>query len=282
MAERQAPREFSFSQYFLKEEPFYVDVDGETEIFKAAYKEKIPVMLKGPTGCGKSRFVEYMTSILGQENKRELLLVTVPCHEDLNADDLKGRHLMDGKWIEGPALIAVRNGGVLYLDEIVEARNDTTVVIHPLADHRRSLVVEKLGKLFEAQDEFGLVISYNPGYQKKVKDLKQSTKQRFVAINMSYAPAEIEQRIIMHEASVDESIATCLTDIGSKVRNLKGSGLDEGASTRLLINAGKLIRGGIDPLKACDVAILNPITDDLDVYADIRKGLEDVIRNYFP
>ncbi|MDO8459688.1 MAG: CbbQ/NirQ/NorQ/GpvN family protein [Nanoarchaeota archaeon] len=286
-------KQYKIEEYFPQEEPFYLDVDGETEVFMACYKEKIPVTLKGPTGCGKTRFVERMSYDLnrpvvrvskkdGAEDGKKTPLITVPGNEDLTADDLKGRYLLDGSFQEGAALIAVKNGGILYLDEIVEARNDTTVVIHPLADHRRSLVIEKLGKVYEAPDNFMLVISYNPGYQRKVKDLKQSTKQRFGAINFTYPSADIEQKIIMHEANVDEKVAKYLTTVGEKVRNLKGKGLDEGASTRLLINAGKLIRSGIDPVKACDVAILNPLTDDIDAYKSIREGLADVVTAYFP
>ncbi len=290
MDSRKSLAEFDISQYRPEKEPFYVDVNGETEIFMAAYRERVPVMLKGPTGCGKSRFVERMAYELnklrkatkGDESFIGVPLVTVPCHEDLNADDLKGRYLITGQYQEGPALVAVKNGGILYLDEIVEARNDTIVVIHPLADHRRSLFVEKLGKVFGAPDSFMLVISYNPGYQRKVKDLKQSTKQRFVAIDFNYPPAGLERKIVAHEAEVDKNIADCLVDIGGRVRNLKGKGLDEGASTRLLIHAGKLIRNDINPLRACEMAILNPITDDVDVYRDLRKGLGDVIKNYFP
>jgi nitric oxide reductase NorQ protein len=282
MTQGDEAKEFSIERYVPQEEPFYLDVNGETGIFRAAHREKIPVMLKGPTGCGKSRFVEHMAYVLGQETEREFPLVTIPCHEDLNADDLKGRHLLNGQYQEGPALVAVRNGGILYLDEIVEARNDTTVVVHPLADHRRSLFIEKLGKVYEAPDSFMLVVSYNPGYQRKVKDLKQSTKQRFAAIDMGYPSEDIERKVIMHEADVEENIAAYLTDIGQRVRNLKGKGLDEGASTRLLIHAGKLIREGVAPLRACEVGILDPITDDLEVYGDLRKGLADVVRNYFP
>lgn len=295
MSSRTKSAEFKMQEFAPNEEPFYVDVNGETQLFMAAYKEKMPVMLKGPTGCGKSRFVEHMAYRLNQERAQgapSIPLVTVPCHEDLSADDLKGRHLLSGEYQDGPALVAVRNGGILYLDEVVEARNDTTVVIHPLADHRRSLVVEKTGRVYVAPDSFMLVISYNPGYQRKVKDLKQSTKQRFVAIDFDYPPAELERRIILHEANanqdvkyvkqVDEKTAEFLTEIGVSIRNLKGKGLDEGASTRLLINAGKLIRQGIRPQEAIEAAILNPITDDLDVYKDIREGLVDVINNYFP
>jgi nitric oxide reductase NorQ protein len=282
MTSRKNSLEHSIEKYVITDEPFYIDTNGETEIFKAAYRENLPVMLKGPTGCGKTRFVERMAYDLNTENGKKLPLITVPCHEDLSADDLKGRHLLDGTYQEGPALIAVRNGGILYLDEIVEARNDTTVVMHPLADHRRTLTIEKLGKIHEAPDNFMLVISYNPGYQKKTKDLKQSTKQRFVAIDFDYPPSEIERKVIEHEANIDEETANSLVSIGGYVRNLKGNGLEEGASTRLLIDAGKLIRQGITPGRACEVAILSPITDDFDTYAEVYKGLQDMVENLFP
>lgn len=283
----QNPLEFAIAHYKPENEPFYIDVNGESEIFRVAYENKIPIMLKGPTGCGKSRFVERMAYELNKELRKskgknsEIPLVTVPCHEDLNADDLKGRYLMNGRYQDGSALIAVKSGGILYLDEIVEARNDTIVVIHPLADHRRNLVIEKLGKVYEASDSFCLIISYNPGYQRKNKDLKQSTKQRFVAIDFHYPEKEIEEKIVRHESEVSKEISSGLVEIGNMVRNIKGKGLDEGASTRLLINAGKLIASGISPKIACEIAILNPITDDMDAYKDIRKGLEDVIENYF-
>lgn len=278
--------EFKIADYAPGSEPFYVNIREETEIFRVAYKERIPVMLKGPTGCGKSRFVERMAYEINRGLKERgedtIPLVTVPCHEDLTADDLKGRHLMSGEYQDGPALIAVRRGGILYLDEIVEARTDTTVVIHPLADHRRALFVEKLGRVFEAPPSFMLVASYNPGYQKKTKDLKQSTKQRFIAIEFGYPDPEKEREIVAHEAGVPDNVAACLVEIGGKVRNLKGKGLDEGASTRLLIHAARLIREGINPEKACEVAVLNPITDDVDAYRDLRGGLGDIVRNYFP
>ena len=278
--------EFEISEYRPQEEPFYLDVDEETEDFMAAYKKKVPIILKGPTGCGKSRLVEKMAYTINkmrtEKGEEPFPLVTVPCQEDLDADDLKGRYLKSGKFKEGPALIAVKRGGILYLDEVVEARNDIIVVVHPLTDHRRILVVEDLGKVFEAPDSFAIVMSYNPGYQRKIKDLKQSTKQRPISLNLGYPPEELEKKIVMHEAGTDKETAECLVKIGDKVRNLKGKGLDEGASTRLLINAAKMIEEGRPPMRACEVAILNPLADDLDVYKDIRQGLEDVIENYFP
>ncbi|HLC31530.1 MAG TPA: CbbQ/NirQ/NorQ/GpvN family protein [Candidatus Nanoarchaeia archaeon] len=279
----EAPKQgYTIKEYTPKNEPFYIDINGETKLFKAAYEERIPVMLKGPTGCGKSRFIERMMFEINRERKNERLpLITVPCHEDLTADDLKGRHLLDGTYQDGPALISVKNGGILYLDEIVEARSDTTVVIHPLTDHRRILIVEKLGRVFEAPNSFLLAISYNPGYQNKTKDLKQSTKQRFMAINFDYPPEAEENKIVTHEAAISENQAAGLVKIAHSVRNLKGKGLEEGASTRLLVHTGKLLRAGIPIREACNAGILNPITDDTDVYKDQREGIEDIISNYF-
>lgn len=274
--------EWKISEYSPDREPFYLEIDDEVKIAEDAYDEKIPITLKGPTGCGKSRFIQYMAYRINQRNKSKSPLVTVSCHEDLTADDLKGRYLLSGEFEEGPALVAVKRGGFLYLDEVVEARQDTVVVIHPLGDDRRVMTVERLGKVFEAPDSFGLFISYNPGYQKKTKDLKQSTKQRFVALNFSYPPKDIEAEIIRKEAGVEQSIAEALTEVGAKIRNAKGRGLEEGASTRLLINAGKLIRKGNAPLKACEVAILNPITDDIEAYRSVHEGLADVVRSFFP
>ena len=203
-------REFSISHYHAEEEPFYVDVGGETQIFKAAFDERIPVICKGPTGCGKSRFVERMAYELNRDSKNgKIPLIKQPCHEDLTADDLKGRYLLSGEYQEGSALVAVKTGGILYLDEIVEARKDTTVIIHPLGDESRFLLIEKLGKMYQAPDSFMLVMSYNPGYQIKLKDLKQSTRQRFVSIDFDYAPKDLETQIVSHEAKKDEKNAKC-------------------------------------------------------------------------
>lgn len=274
---------YKISEYTPGKEPFYLDVAGETKLFQAGYEEGIPIMLKGPTGCGKSRLVEYMAHKLNTGRKEKTPLVTVPCHEDLTADDLKGRYLLDGSYQDGPALIAVKTGGILYLDEIVEARADTTVVMHPLGDHRKTLTIEKLGEIYIAPETFGLVISYNPGYQRKTKDLKMSTKQRFMAINMTYPQANsgVEAQVLTHEAQIDEKTAQSLVRIGDKLRQSKGKGLDEGVSTRLLIHAGKLIRKGIEPLLACETALINPITDNIDSAGDIRKGLVEVVKNFF-
>jgi nitric oxide reductase NorQ protein len=281
-------------EYTIKEEPFYLPIKDEVEVFEAAYREKIPVLLKGPTGCGKTRFVEYMAYRLGQERAQQVSdgtgapkvhpngipLITVACHEDLTASDLVGRYLLEGestKWIDGPLTKAVKSGAVCYLDEIVEARKDTTVLIHPLTDHRRILPMEKKGCIVEASDGFLLVISYNPGYQSALKDLKHSTRQRFIAIEFDYPPRDREMQIIAHESGVSEEIALDLAKLGEKVRNLKEHGLEEGVSTRLLIYAGRLIRQGIPPRRACQVAVVESISDDLDV----QQSIEEVVSSIF-
>jgi nitric oxide reductase NorQ protein len=231
-------------------------------------------MLKGPTGCGKTRFVEAMAYKLGRP------LVTVACHEDLSATDLVGRYLLEGDdtvWRDGPLTTAVRHGAMCYLDEVVEARKDTIVLIHPLTDDRRILPVEKLGILLNAPDDFMLVISYNPGYQSVLKDLKQSTRQRFLSLEFDYPPAEAEMRIVAHEGGVNEPTARDLVKIGEKVRNLKGHGLEEGVSTRLLVYAGQMIARGVDPVTACEVAIASPITDDTELQRSIREIVTTVI-----
>jgi len=261
-------QEEAIEKYIIEKEPFYLPVGNEIELFLAAYEAKIPVMLKGPTGCGKTRFLEHMAYRL----KRPL--ITVACHEDLVAGDLVGRYLLKGDgtvWADGPLTLAVKYGAICYLDEIVEARKDTTVVIHPLTDDRRILPIEKKGQIIKAPDEFMLVISYNPGYQSVIKDLKQSTKQRFIAIEFNYPPEDLEIEIIVHESGIDRYIAKNLVKIGNKVRNLKEHGLEEGVSTRLLIYAGQLIRRGIDPKKACEVAIVKPITDDREMQISISE-----------
>ncbi|NKB82131.1 MAG: AAA domain-containing protein [Nitrospirales bacterium] len=228
----------------------------------------MPVMLKGPTGCGKTRFVQHMAYRLGRP------LITVACHEDLTASDLVGRYLLKGEdtvWVDGPLTLGVKHGAIVYLDEIVEARKDTTVIIHPLSDDRRFLPIEKRGQIIEAVDEFMLVISYNPGYQSVLKELKQSTKQRFMALEFTYPPMDIESRIVEHEAKVSKEIANQLVKLGGKVRHLRSHGLEEGVSTRLLIYAGTLIQQGVDPNRACDAAITRPITDDPDMQQSIQE-----------
>ncbi|MCH2309170.1 MAG: CbbQ/NirQ/NorQ/GpvN family protein [SAR202 cluster bacterium] len=274
-------------EYFIEKEPFYLPVTDEVNLFESAYKHKIPVLLKGPTGCGKTRFVEYMSYKLGISVKQQkkvnnsVPLITIACHEDLTASDLVGRFILKGDethWVDGPLTKAVKIGAICYLDEIVEARNDTTVLIHPLTDHRRILPIDRLGTLVEASDNFLLVISYNPGYQSVAKDIKNSTRQRFVAIEFSPPPLEIETNIIAHEAGIDLTMAEDLAQLGSKIRNLNQYGLDEGASTRLLIYAGKLISADISPRRACEIAINLPITDD----PTLSSSIAEVISSIFP
>ncbi len=261
-------------QHMIRQEPFYQLQGNEIELYEAAYAARLPVMLKGPTGCGKSRFVEHMAWKLGKP------LITVACNEDMTASDLVGRYLLDAngtRWLDGPLTIAARHGAICYLDEIVEARQDTTVVIHPLTDHRRALPLDKKGELIHAHPDFQLVISYNPGYQNLMKDLKQSTKQRFAAMEFDYASAEVEAGIVGKEAGIDADTAARLVRIGETARNLKGHGLDEGISTRLLVYAATLINKGIAPRAACRMALVRPITDD----ADIRDTLDHAIDAIF-
>jgi len=254
--------------YYIENEPYYEIIGDEVSIFEAAYRNKLPVLLKGPTGCGKTRFMEYMAWRL----KRPL--ITVSCHDDLTAADLVGRFLVKGgetTWVDGPLARAVRAGAICYLDEIVEARKDTMVVIHPLADDRRVLPMEKLGTLLEAEEHFCLAVSYNPGYQSVLKDLKQSTRQRFVALEFNYPSAELERKIVASESKVEQSMAEKLVKFAHMTRNLKGSGLEEGASTRLLVHAGKLIAAGIEPVSACRSAIAEAVTDDAEMLAAVQE-----------
>ena len=290
-------RSYIIEEYHLTQEPYYLPVGDEIELFEAAYEQRIPVIFKGPTGCGKTRFVEYMSYRLGRPltkiasgakgvsagepsaNGANLPLVTIACHEDLTASDLVGRYLLEGEktvWIDGPLSRAVKAGGICYLDEIVEARKDTTVIIHPLTDHRRILPVEKRGELLEAAPGFLLVLSYNPGYQSALKDLKHSTRQRFVAIEFDYPPREMEAEIVRHESGVDKATSIQLAKLGEKVRNLKEHGLQEGASTRLLIYAGKLISQGIAPRRACQVAVNWAVTDDRSVHRSIEELVSSI------
>jgi len=267
-------KELEIDHYRLRQEPYYAEVNGEIGLFTIAAHNRMPVMLKGPTGCGKTRFVQHMAYKLGRP------LITVACHEDLTASDLVGRYLLKGDdtvWADGPLTLGVKHGAIVYLDEIVEARKDTTVIIHPLSDDRRLLPIEKKGQVIEAVDEFLLVISYNPGYQSVLKDLKQSTKQRFIAIEFSYPPREIEARVIEHEAGVDKEIAQKLVKLGEKVRNLRNHGLEEGVSTRLLIYAGQLLRQGVPPARACEAAVTRPITDD----PDMQRSIQELVKAIF-
>ena len=289
-----AYREFLIEEYVLVDEPFYVPVSDEIELFEAAYRQKVPVLLKGPTGCGKTRFIEHMAWRLGRslttiksKGKAEtgaqngaIPLITIACHEDLTASDLVGRYLLEGeetRWIDGPLTRAVKAGAICYLDEIVEARKDTIVLIHPLTDHRRQLPIEKKGQLLQAEEGFLLCMSYNPGYQSALKDLKHSTRQRFVAIEFDYPTQDAEAQVIQHESGVAAPVAESLARLGEKVRNLRDHGLQEGASTRLLIYAGKLINQGISPRRACQSAIAWGVTDD----SEVQRSIEEVISSIF-
>lgn len=258
----------------IDDEPFYQPVDNEIEMFEAAAKAGLPVLLKGPTGCGKTRFVEHMAWKL----KRPL--VTVSCHDDLTTSDLIGRYLIVGDetvWVDGPLTAAVRAGAICYLDEIVEARKDTTVVIHPLADARRVLNIDKHGEQVEAPPEFMLVISYNPGYQSVLKEIKPSTRQRFIAFDFDYPVPAVEARIVAAEGGVSEEVAQKLVKLGQMTRNLKGAGLDEGASTRLLVHAAQLIASGVTPVAACSAAVARSLSDDPDMTA----SLQDLVNAVF-
>ena len=264
-------QELDLDRYRIEREPFYAEVRGEIGLFSLAARSRMPVMLKGPTGCGKTRFVQHMAHRLGRP------LITVACHEDLTASDLVGRYLLKGQetvWIDGPLTIGVKLGAIVYLDEIVEARKDTTVIIHPLTDDRRFLPLERKGQVVEAVDDFMLVISYNPGYQSVLKDLKQSTRQRFMAIEFDYPTPDVESRVVAHESGVGSDMAERLVKVGEKVRNLKSHGLDEGVSTRLLIYAGTLINQGVPADRACEVAVARPITDD----PDMQRSIMDIVK----
>ena len=248
------------------EAPYYVPIHDEIGVFTACHSRSLPVMLKGPTGCGKTRFVEHMAHVLGRP------LVTIACHDDLSASDLTGRYLIRGGetvWVDGPLTTAVRLGAICYLDEIVEARQDTVVVMHPLTDDRRILPIEKTGELLEAAPGFQLVISYNPGYQHAVKDLKPSTRQRFVSLEFDFPPPATEAEIVAHESGVKRAIATSLVELARKVRRLRDQGLAEGPGTRLLVATARLIASGIPAEQACRSALVGPLTDDPDLLAAI-------------
>jgi len=279
-------------EYFITEEPFYLPLKDEIQLFEAAYAEKIPVLLKGPTGCGKTRFLEYMAYLMSKQlhpnpshveathSHDGIPLITIACHEDLTASDLVGKYLLEGdgtRWVDGPLTRAVKSGGICYLDEVVEARKDTIVLIHPLADHRRSLYIEKKGEMIEASGSFMLVISYNPGYQSILKNLKHSTRQRFIAIEFTHPPRDIEGKIIEHEAGINHDMAERLARLGEKIRNLKEQDLSEVISTRLLIYAARLIKEGIPARRACEVAAVWSITDD----EEVQKSLKEVVTAIF-
>ena len=285
--------EYAIEEYVITNEPYYRATGDEVELFEAAFKQQLPVLLKGPTGCGKTRFIEHMAWSLGRPltvvKKRSkagdngggpIPLVTIACHEDLTASDLVGRYLLESegtRWMDGPLTKAVKAGGICYLDEIVEARKDTTVLIHPLTDHRRILPVDKKGQVLEANSKFLLVISYNPGYQSAMKDLKHSTRQRFIALEFDYPPRDIEADIVERESGCSRAQAMALAKLGEKVRNLRDHGLREGASTRLLIYAGKLMAQGIPARRACQVSVIWALTDD----QEIHKSVEEVVSSIF-
>jgi len=262
------------NEHRITEQPYYLPLADEVELAQAAYKSGLPLLLKGPTGCGKTRFMQYIAWKLAQP------LVTVSCHDDLSTSDLVGRYLIrsgEAVWTDGPLTMAVRAGAICYLDEIVEARKDTTVVIHPLADDRRELPVEKRGELLTAPPEFMLAVSYNPGYQSVLKDLKPSTRQRFIALSFDYPDPDHEAEIVCREGEVGLDLARTLVKLAHMTRSLKDSGLPEGASTRLLIQAGKLMAHGISARTACKVAITEPLTDDPELLAAIEEMVSSLL-----
>jgi len=251
---------------WLEGEPYYLATGNEIEVFAKCHERGLPVMLKGPTGCGKTRFIEHMAWRLGRP------IVTIACHDDLSASDLTGRFLIEGEdtvWVDGPLTVAARHGAICYLDEVVEARQDTIVVIHPLTDDRRILPIEKTGELLHAAPGFQLVISYNPGYQHAVKDLKPSTRQRFVTLDFDFPSPSAEVEIVVHESGVKRSTAQALVELARRVRQLKEQGLAEGPGTRLLVSTGRLIADGIPPVQACQSAFVGPLTDDPDLLSAI-------------
>jgi nitric oxide reductase NorQ protein len=262
--------------------PFYLPIGDEMRIFEAAFAESLPVLLKGPTGCGKTRFVEYMAwKLLKPSPERPNPLITVACNEDLTASDLVGRYLIRGDetvWMDGPLTQAVRAGAICYLDEIVEARKDTMVLIHPLTDHRRILPIDKRSEIVAAHPEFMLVVSYNPGYQSVLKDLKPSTRQRFVTLEFQYPPRDKEAEIVAHESGVGIETAVDLAHLGERVRELKASGLEEGVSARLLVYAGQLIQLGLSPRQSCQATVVRGLTDD----PQTQEAVAELVASIFP
>lgn len=255
------------ASYRIETEPFYRPSGNEVMLYEQAYRHRMPLILKGPTGCGKTRFVEHMAWSLGRP------LVTLACNEDMTASDLVGRYLLDANgtaWHDGPLTLAVRHGGICYLDEVVEARQDTTVVIHPLTDARRILPLDKKGELVHAHPDFQLVVSYNPGYQSSAKDMKPSTRQRFAALEFDYPDSGLEAEIVAHEAGIGPELAAKLVAIARCSRELKHRGLDEGVSTRMLIYAGVLIRDGVSPRDSCDMTMTRALTDDPDMASALQ------------
>lgn len=260
--------------YEICEEPFYIQQKNEIRLLEAAYKNGLPVMLTGPTGSGKTRLIQYVAWKLHRP------LYTVACHDDLSANDLVGRFIIKGdevRWIDGPLLMAVKNGGIVYLDEIVEARKDVTVVIHPLTDHRRSLPLEKLGKQMKAPPEFMLVTSYNPNYQSVMKELKPSTRQRFIGVELGWPDEIIETKILVHESGIKQQIAEYLVKAANKIRNLTNQGLEEGISTRELVYAAKMLISGIPVSEALHATMIEPLTHD----ADLKTSIEEILKVYF-
>jgi len=262
-----------FEEHRIREKPYYLPQGDELDIARAAHANGLPLLLKGPTGCGKTRFMRHLAWELARP------LVTVSCHDDLSTSDLVGRYLIKGGeavWTDGPLTIAVRHGAICYLDEIVEARKDTTVVIHPLADDRRELPIEKRGEIVTAPPEFMLAVSFNPGYQSVLKDLKPSTRQRFVSIEFRYPEPSVEAVIVAHEARIGADLADRLVRLAGATRSLADAGLPEGASTRLLIQAGLLMNSGIAPRVACQAAIVESLTDDRELLASIVEIVHSI------
>ncbi len=269
----EPPPDAPLADECIAEEPYYLPSGGEVDLFAAALDARLPVMLKGPTGCGKTRFVEYAAF------RYRRPLITVACHEDLFASDLIGRYLLKNDetiWMDGPLTRAVRIGAICYLDEIVEARKDTTVVIHPLSDDRRRLTIDKKGETLAAHPDFLLVISYNPGYQSVLKDLKQSTRQRFVTIDIDYPDAQKEAEIVSREGRIAPETARRLVSLAHKIRRIREQGLTEGASTRLLIYAAQLIGRGISARDACRAAICGSLTDDRHLQETMNDLIDDL------
>ncbi|SEK76471.1 CbbQ/NirQ/NorQ/GpvN family protein [Halomonas daqiaonensis] len=257
-----------------QEIPYYESVGNECTMFEQAFQQRLPLLLKGPTGCGKTRFVSHMAAKLGKP------LFTVSCHDDLTAADLTGRYLLQGgetRWVDGPLTRAVREGGICYLDEVVEARKDVTVVMHPLTDDRRLLPLERTGELLEAPDDFMLVVSYNPGYQHILKSLKPSTRQRFVAMSFDFPPPHVERDIVARESGLDAQRCASLVNLAASLRDMKGQDLEEGVSTRLLVYCATLIQAGMPVLDAARATLVEPLSDDVDV----QEGLMEAIQATF-
>ncbi len=260
--------------FLVTSPPFYLPVSDEVGLFESAWRARLPMLLKGPTGCGKTRFVAYMAHRLA------LPLITVACHDDLAASDLLGRFLIHGGetvWVDGPLTAAVRHGAIVYLDEVVEARKDTLVVIHPLTDDRRILPVDRLATVLTAPPSFMMVVSYNPGYQSVLKELKPSTRQRFVSLDFRYPPIEAEKEIVVRESGLDAARAGSLVKLGEKIRNLVDRGLEEGASTRLLVYCARLMAEGVEPRRACGAALVRTLTDD----RELQRSIEELVADFF-